>query len=203
MDLLNVPAATTSSGSTKVLIQEGNTLKSRTASDLISGSSSKLYSVTLVPSIGPNEVNPSIVSVGSDQNDWGWPSDFATLTEVNSKKQAARFTIPFNPTNYRITSVVATNADSGTADGGDFGLKFEKATSNTNSDGDWSDLVTVGFRGKVLGDYIDTSGSVSFTGSPSSVYIRVLMSYTLTDGGTPSTATGQVGVRNLVITFWN
>ena len=193
MDLLNVPAATTSSGSTKVLFQEGNTLKSRTASDLVSGSSGKFFQTTIIGALGTGASEP--MNVYSTDNGYGWPYDGINVNQpTDSLSRCYKFAIPFNPTAYRFTCVCVTAATNSPATSGAFGVKFQYSTDNSS----WTDIDTLNFRDKAIGDLASVNGTLSISGSPTLVYIRCVQVNTLS----PS-ADGSIAVRGFIANFWN
>lgn len=214
MDFLNVATFGTSSSSTKVLVLDGNTVKSRTASQVVTdgggaGSSSKWFSTSLIPSVGSNEYNPNGLYIQDSQNNWGWPADIGTgWDQAYSLTQGSKFLIPFNPTNYRFTAQVANDPyyNGGTPNGGDFGVKFQWSTNNSTwtsgSPAVDNDIASVVFRGKVRGNFVDVSGTLSISGSPSAVYIRGISIYTLTSGGSPLGQPASVSLRNFIASFW-
>ena len=200
MDLLNVPAATTSSGSTKVLIQEGNTLKSRTASDLVSGSSGKFFQTTIIGALGSGASEP--IDVYSSDNGYGWPYDGIGPSgqPADSLSRCYKFAIPFNPTAYRFTCVCVTAATNSPATSGAFGVKFQWSTDNSSwsTGGVDNDIATLNFRDKAIGDLASVNGTLSISGSPTLVYIRCVQVNTLSP-----TADGSIAVRGFIANFWN
>lgn len=196
MDLLNVPAATTSSGSTKVLIQDGNTLKSRTASDLVSGltSTSRTFQTTIFGALG-NGASES-VAVADSKDAYGWPYD-GNGDQADSLLRCYKFAIPFNPTSYRFTCSCVTAAVDNGASSGVFGVKFQYGTTN-DEDTTWNDIDTLNFRGKAIGDLASVNGTLSISGSPTLVYIRCVQVNTLNNNYDAS-----ISVRAFIANFWN
>jgi hypothetical protein len=218
MDFLNVATFGTSSSSTKVLVLDGNTVKSRTASQVVTdggggGSSGKSFQMTLFGAKAIGNIG-SYDEIWADQaaNGYGWPWNIDTVNQpATSLSQAVKFIVPFNPTNCRISALCVyapsyfdqygdplVNAPTS----GDFGIKFQWSTDNTS----WStgnpavdnDIVTIGFRGKTAGQLATVTATPSISGSPSLIYVRCVISNTL-----PNQTTGYQAVNSFIANFWN
>lgn len=209
MDFLNVSAFSTSASTTKVLVLDGNTVKSRTAAQVVTdggggGSTARLQTFTLFQSgVSGGSGNPYTISAAASTDGFGFPNSYAadspgqTTNRDASVLRTSKFILDFNPTNFRISAVCAADPTyySGTPTSGDFGLKLQWSLNNST----WNDFTsTLGFRTKVAGDFITTTGTVTVTSFSSVVYFRCITVQTLS----PATA-ADASVRNLVVTFWN
>jgi len=197
MDFLNVSTYGSSSGSTKVLVLDGNTVKSRTASQVVTdggASASRTFQASLLGSQGggdPTSANQIYINTGT--TGYGWPHD-GVDNQADSLLKATKFVIPFNPTNYRFSFLCAGNSSySGTPTSGNFGIKFRYSTNNST----WTDIATITFGSRSTGDFVTSSGSLSISGSPSLVYIMTEQTNSLS----PS-SDGYIYIRNLIADFW-
>lgn len=198
MDFLNVSAFSTSASTTKVLVLDGNTVKSRTAAQVVTdggGSSGvRTYQASLLGSQGggdPTSANQIYINTGT--TGYGWPHD-GVDNQATSLLKATKFVIPFNPTNYRFSFLCAGNSSySGSPTSGDFGIKFRYSTNNST----WTDIATITFGSRSIGDFVTSSGSLSISGSPSLVYIMTEQTNSLS----PS-SDGYIYIRNLIADFW-
>jgi hypothetical protein len=204
MDFLNVATFGTSSSSTKVLVLDGNTVKSRTAAQVVtdgggSSGSTSFYQATIFGAIG-NGTSDS-VEISTGKSSYGWPYD-GNGDQADSKLRCCKFVIPFKPANYRI-SVVCTTAvtySAGTEpSGGNFGIKFQRATTNSTNDADWTDIGTLNFKGKTIGDLASINGTLSISGTDTLFYIRTLQMNDLSS----SASDASIGVRSFVMNFWS
>jgi hypothetical protein len=202
MDFLNVASYATSSSSTKVLVLDGNTVKSRTASQVVTdggggGSTARTFQTTIFGADGGG--SSESISADDADNGYGWPYD-GIGDQADSLLRTYKFAIPFNPTSYRFTAVCVTAASDGGASSGVFGVKFQWSTDNST----WStggvdhDIDTLNFRGKTIGDFASTNGNMSISGSPSLVYIRCVQVNTLNNNNDAS-----ISVRAFIANFWN
>ncbi len=199
MDFLNVSAFSTSASTTKVLVLDGNTVKSRTAAQVVTdgggSSAARTYQASLLGSQGsgdPTSANQIYINTGT--TGYGWPHDGAD-NQATSLLKATKFVIPFNPTNYRFSFLCAGNSSySGSPTSGDFGIKFRYSTNNST----WTDIATITFGSRSIGDFVTSSGSLSISGSPSLVYIMTEQTNSLS----PS-SDGYIYIRNLIADFWN
>lgn len=197
MDFLNVSAYGSSSSTTKVLVLDGNTVKSRTASQVVTdggASASRTFQASLLGSQGggdPTSANQIYINTGT--TGYGWPHDGAD-NQANSLLKATKFVIPFNPTNYRFSFLCAGNSSYvGTPTSGNFGIKFRYSTDNST----YTDIATITFGSRSTGDFVTSSGSLSISGSPSLVYIMTEQTNSLS----PS-SDGYIYIRNLIADFW-
>lgn len=205
MDFLNVATFGTSSSSTKVLVLDGNTVKSRTASQVVTdggggGSGGRSCDLTL---FGASKYAISdnfeiyIADAYDDGTDpYGWPYN-GTDSLSDSLKRAYKTIIPFNPTAYRITALVYSTIEySGTTpSSGTFGVEFQYSTDSGST---WTTFTTLGFRVDSIGDLVTVNGSLSISGSPSSIQIRCRCHNDLNNN-----ANGTVLVRAFNASFWN
>lgn len=201
MDFLNVATFGTSSSSTKVLVLDGNTVKSRTASQVVTdggggSSTARTFQTTIIPALGGASLDT--IDCDDANNGYGWPDVGDDLAD--SKKKAYKFAVPFNPTNYRFTALCVSAADDLGATAGEFGIKFQWSTDDTtwSTGGTDHDIATLNFRGKALGDFASVSGSLSISGSPTLVYIRCIRVNTLTNDSDAS-----IRARAFIANFWN
>lgn len=198
MDFLNVATFGTSSSSTKVLVLDGNTVKSRTASQVVTdggggSSTARTFQTTIIGALGTGASEP--MNVYSTDNGYGWPYDGINVNQpTDSLSRCYKFAIPFNPTAYRFTCVCVTAATNSPATSGAFGVKFQYSTDNSS----WTDIDTLNFRDKAIGDLASVNGTLSISGSPTLVYIRCVQVNTLS----PS-ADGSIAVRGFIANFWN
>jgi len=187
MDLLNVPAATTSSGSTKVLIQEGNTLKSRTASDLVGGLTSSKYRADFCLI----DFQGSAAGIPASYNDdpFSDPADFSV------------FRTEFVPTNFTI-GYWCTNGINTAAVSGVVGVALQYTTT-TPPTGGWNDVSgsTADGLGKSSA-FVWANSTVSITGSPSAVFWRLKYVNTLKDSGNQDIDATWT-VKSLTLSLWN
>ena len=198
MDFLNVSAFSTSASTTKVLVLDGNTVKSRTAAQVVTdgggSSAARTYQASLLGSQGggdPTSANQIYINTGT--TGYGWPHD-GVDNQATSLLKATKFVIPFNPTNYRFSFLCAGNSSySGSPTSGDFGIKFRYSTNNST----WTDITTITFGSRSIGDFVTASGSLSISGSPSLVYIMTEQTNSLS----PS-SDGYIYIRNLIADFW-
>lgn len=196
MDFLNVATYGTSSSSTKVLVLDGNTVKSRTASQVVTdggggSSTARTFQTTIFGALG-NGASEAI-NVYSGESGYGWPYD-GIGNQADSLSRCYKFAIPFNPTAYRFTCACVTAASNSPATSGAFGVKFQYSTDNSS----WTDIDTLNFRDKAIGDLASVNGTLSISGSPTLVYIRCVQVNTLS----PS-ADGSISVRAFIANFWN
>lgn len=196
MDFLNVATYGSSSSSTKVLVLDGNTVKSRTASQVVtdggaSTSTARTFQTTIFGALG-NGASES-VAVNDANDGYGWPYD-GIGNQADSLSRCYKFAIPFNPTSYRFTCACVTAATDGGASSGVFGVKFQYSTDNSS----WTDIDTLNFRAKAIGDFASTNGTLSISGSPSLVYIRCVQVNTLNNNND-----GSIAVRGFIANFWN
>lgn len=198
MDFLNVSAFSTSASTTKVLVLDGNTVKSRTAAQVVTdgGASSavRTYQASLLGSQGSADpTNPNQIYINTGTTGYGWPHDGAD-NQANSLLKAAKFVIPFNPTNYRFSIVCAGPSQySGSPTSGNFGIKLRYSTNNST----WTDIATITFGSRSTGDFITTSGTLSISGSPTLVYIMAEQTNDLSPA-----SDGYIYVRNFIADFW-
>jgi len=198
MDFLNVATFGTSSSSTKVLVLDGNTVKSRTASQVVTdggggSSTARTFQTTIIGALGTGASEP--MNVYSTDNGYGWPYDGINVNQpADSLSRCYKFAIPFNPTAYRFTCVCVTAATNSPATSGAFGVKFQYSTDNSS----WTDIDTLNFRDKAIGDLASVNGTLSISGSPTLVYIRCVQVNTLS----PS-EDGSIAVRGFIANFWN
>lgn len=204
MDFLNVSAFSTSASTTKVLVLDGNTVKSRTAAQVVTdggGSSGggrsfdiSLFGATKYAISDSFEI---FIADGYDSGGsvYGWPYN-GTDSLADSESRAYKTIIPFNPTAYRFTVLVYdTITYSGTTpSSGTFGVEFEYSTNNST----WTSFATVGFRTETIGTLVTVNGTLSISGSPSLVYIRAKCHNDLNNN-----ADGSVLVRAFNASFWN
>lgn len=170
----------------------------------VTASASRLQSFTLFQSaVSGGSGNPYIISQAASTDGFGFPnskpadSGGQTTNRDASLLITSKFILDFNPTNFRISAVCAANPTyySGTPTSGDFGFKLQWSTDGSS----WNNFTsTLGFRTKVEGDFVTTTGSVSVSTFSSYVYFRCITVQTLS----PSTAV-DVSVRNVEVTFWN
>jgi len=201
MDFLNVATFGTSSSSTKVLVLDGNTVKSRTASQVVtdggggSGSSGKSFQITLYEGLFL-AAYPAIY-LDSAADDWGWPQ-LGAVDEPDSILKCVKFLVPFKPSNYRFSAkcISAPSYWAGsTPSSGQFGVKIQYSDNDSN----WYDVATVDFKGKTTGNLAGASGTLSITSSETLFYMRVLCVNTLA-----SPASGaEIEIRSFVADFWN
>jgi len=150
MDFLNVSAFSTSASTTKVLVLDGNTVKSRTAAQVVtdgggSGSSSKEFQATLLGGM-PN--SNDAIYMADNGGGWGWP-DSGSLTQADSLLKASKFVVPFKPANYRFSALcysAPTYWVGTTPTAGDFGIKFQYSANNST----WTDIDTLFLKGKAV-----------------------------------------------------
>jgi len=211
MDFLTNPnlknVAELSTTSSKVLVVDGasNTIKWRSPSGIVTdggggGSGGRSCDLTL---FGASKYAISdnfeiyIADAYDDGTDpYGWPYNGNDTLE-DSIKRAYKTIIPFNPTEYRITALVYTTISySGTTpSSGTFGIEFEYSA---NSGSSWVSFATLGFRVDSMGDLVTVNGSLSISGSPSSIQIRCRCHNNLNNN-----EDGTVQVRALNASFWN
>lgn len=198
MDFLNVATFGTSSSSTKVLVLDGNTVKSRTASQVVTdggggSSTARTFQTTIIGALGNGASEP--MNVYDTDNGYGWPYDGINVNQpTDSLSRCYKFAIPFNPTAYRFTCVCVTAATNSPATSGAFGVKFQYSTNNSS----WTDIDTLNFRDKTIGDLASVNGTLSISGSPTLVYIRCVQVNTLSPA-----ANGSIAVRGFIANFWN
>jgi hypothetical protein len=184
MDFLNVATFGTSSSSTKVLVLDGNTVKSRTASQVVTdggggGSSSQRTDLAFSnPSLSQQSAIPAS---GSGTNPYPFNG---------ADKYASRYKLNFVPTNYQISIIVYTEIDSTTVTSA-VGLALEKSTDGTN----WENVYNWDLRD--IDGWTSTSGSVSFTGTPSNTFFR----FNYYNAGYNDNVT--FNHYNLVLSLWN
>lgn len=199
MDFLNVSAFSTSASTTKVLVLDGNTVKSRTAAQVVTdggGSSggSQSFQMTLID----HELQiVDSINIAQGEDGWGWPYT-AALNQSDSLLRCSKFLIPFKPANYRFSAVCYGDpnylAGGGTPASGDFGIKFQYSTNNSS----WTDIGSILFKNKVTGDLATGSGTITIGGTDTLFYIRTVAVNTL------SPATGvQMQITNFVANFWS
>jgi hypothetical protein len=184
MDFLNVATFGTSSSSTKVLVLDGNTVKSRTASQVVTdggggGSSSQRADLAFsAPSLAQS---PSIPAYNSGTN----PYPF-----LGANQYATRYKLNFVPTNYQISIIIYTEIDSAVVTSA-VGLALEKSTDGSS----WSNVYNWDLRD--IDGWTSTSGSVSFTGTPSNTFFR----FNYYNAGYNDAVSFQH--FNLVLSLWN
>jgi hypothetical protein len=201
MDFLNVATFATSSSSTKVLVLDGNTVKSRTASQVVtdggggSGSSGKSFQITLYEGLFL-AAYPAIY-LDSAADGWGWPQ-VGAVDQPDSILKCVKFLVPFKPTNYRFSArcISAPSYWAGsTPSSGQFGVKIQYS----DNDSTWTTIDTVDFKGKTTGNLAGANGTLSISSSASLFYMRVLCVNTLA-----SPASGaEIEIRSFVADFWN
>lgn len=205
-DLKNVAQGATPTGSTKVAVLEGanNTIKYRSVDDIVSAgggtTAPRDYLVTIFGAEGTGTAQA--VSIAYNKSNYGWPYD-GNGDEADSKLRGCKFLIPFKPANYRISAVCVTapSYDAGPTPptGGDFGIKFQRATTNSTNDNDWTDIVTLNFKGRAIGDIANVNGTISISGTDTLFYIRTIQINNLSN---PQT-TASISLRSFVANFWS
>jgi len=204
-DLKNVALGASPTGSTKVAVLEGanNTVKYRTVDDIVSaGGGTTAPRDFLATIFGANGTGTAeVVSVNTGKSNYGWPWD-GIGDQADSKLRGCKFVIPFKPANYRISAVCVTApaySAGSEPSGGNFGIKFQRATTNSTSDGDWTDIGTLNFKGKTIGDIASINGTLSISGTDTLFYIRTLQVNDLSS----SASDAEISLRSFVINFWS
>jgi len=204
MDFLNVSAFSTSASTTKVLVLDGNTVKSRTAAQVVtdgggSSGSTNFYQATIFGANGNGSAEA--VDIATGKSSYGWPWD-GIGDQADSKLRGCKFVIPFKPANYRISAVCVTAptySAGSEPSGGNFGIKFQRATTNSTNDNDWTDIGTLNFKGKAIGDIASINGTLSISGTDTLFYIRTLQMNDLSS----SASDASISLRSFVINFWS
>lgn len=176
MDFLNVSAFSTSASTTKVLVLDGNTVKSRTAAQLV----------------GDGGVASSVGRVMFVTAEEGWsmttPDDsVGTPVPVGDVR---RIVIGFKPSSWRLSFFQDAQG------GADIGMRAQFSTSST----DWTSAVNtdVVYAPSFTGSYgpIRTgTGSISLSSS-APYYVRFLM---FNDTG----ADASLVIKDLTLELWN
>ena len=197
MDFLNVSAS--SSSAANVLVLDGNTVKYRTASQIVTagggGAAAPRTQCFLLGGVNGTGTSEQI-TIPSGKDGYGFPYD-GVGTQADSLLRAGKFVLNFNPTNFRISAnvVTAPTYSGGTPTSGNFGFKLQWSINNST----WNDFTsTLNFRGLATGAFADTSGTITTSNYTYEVYIRMISVNTLSPA-----ADGSVNVRNLALTFWN
>ena len=178
MDLLNVATFGTSSSSTKVLVLDGNTVKSRMASQIVSdgGVASTVGRIYILTATGG-----------------GWSESIVNSSTPGTPAPTGgigfdRFVVGFKPTNYRLSFwqySVGNNS---------IGIRAQFSTSTDFSSPVNSDVVYATYNAGA--DVIRSgTGTLSLTGS-APYYMRFL--YYNSSGSTQS-----IAVQNVSIELWN
>jgi hypothetical protein len=178
MDFLNVATFATSSSSTKVLVLDGNTVKSRTASQIVSdgGVASSVGKIFILTATGG-----------------GWSESVANSASPGTAAPLGglgydRFVIGFKPTNYRLSFWQWSVGDN------NFGMRAQFSTSSDFSSPVNSDIVYASYDASA--NVIRTgTGTLSLTGS-APYYMRFLY---YNNSGSAKT----VAIQNLSIELWN
>jgi len=184
MDFLNVATFGTSSSSTKVLVLDGNTVKSRTASQVVTdggGGGSSSQRTDLAFSNPSQSQQLAIPASGSGTNPYPFNG---------ADKYASRYKLNFVPTNYQISIIMYTEIDSAVVTSA-VGLALEKSTDGSS----WSNVYNWDLRD--IDGWASTSGSVSFTGTPSNTFFR----FNYYNAGYNDNVT--FNHYNLVLSLWN
>lgn len=176
MDFLNVSAFGTSASTTKVLVLDGNTVKSRTAAQLV-GDGGVASSVGRVMFVTAEEGWSMTVS---DNNDAGTPVPVGDVRRV---------VIGFKPSGWRLSFWQTTTGDNA------IGIRAQISTSSTS----WGSAVNtdVVYASYDAGaDVIRTgTGSISLSSS-APYYVRFLM---YNDSG----ADQSLSIKDLTLELWN
>ena len=183
MDFLNVASYATSSSSTKVLVLDGNTVKSRTASQVVadggggSGSSKYRADFTVIDYVG------YAGGVNSSNNGLAFP-DSADYVVYRTE---------FNPTNFTL-GLWCVNATGNNA--GNVGFDLQYTTSDPPTSG-WTSVTgsTLNANGSTSA-FKYVSSTVSISGSPTVVFWRLRWV-----NSTGSNAT--LSVKSFTISLWN
>ena len=190
MDFLTNPnlknVAELSTTSSKVLVVDGasNTIKWRSPSGIVTdggggGSSSQRADLAFsAPSLAQS---PSIPAYNSGTN----PYPF-----LGANQYATRYKLNFVPTNYQISIIIYTEIDSAVVTSS-VGLALEKSTDGSS----WSNVYNWDLRD--IDGWTSTSGSVSFTGTPSNTFFR----FNYYNAGYNDAVSFQH--FNLVLSLWN
>jgi hypothetical protein len=165
MDFLTNPnlknVSELSTTSSKVLVVDGasNTIKWRSPSGIVTdggggGSSSQRTDLAFSnPSLSQQSAIPAF---GSGTNPYPFNG---------ADKYASRYKLNFVPTNYQISIIIYTEIDSAVVTSA-VGLALEKSTDGSS----WSNVYNWDLRD--IDGWASTSGSVSFTGTPSNTFFR-------------------------------
>lgn len=182
MDFLNVATYATSSSSTKVLVLDGNTVKSRTASQVVTdggGSGSSKYRADF-----------SVIDFT------GYSGGITSASNANAFPDSSDYVVyrtEFNPTNFTL-GLWCVNASGNNA--GNVGFDLQYTTSDPPTSG-WTSVSgsTLNANGSSSA-FKYVSSTVSIGGSPSAVFWRIRWV-----NSTGSDAT--FSVKNFYFSLWN
>lgn len=176
MNFLNVSTYATSASTTKVLVLDGNnTVKSRTAAQILSdGGGGTARSATL-----------------TFADSKSWTQQFLVNgTDFYGGSALATGVVPLNPTNYRF-SFYNINADATGSETVGFYLYYSTDNSTWTST---ANLLPA--RAADVNKLVSITGTLSISGSPTAVYFKVVQ--VNTTGGNRSIWGGMMNA-----TFWN
>lgn len=178
MDFLNVSAFSTSASTTKVLVLDGNTVKSRTAAQII----------------GDGGVAATVGRVILATAEDGWTMTSVAVSNPGTAipvSDVRRYVIGFKPTGWRLSFRQTTTGDN------DVGIRAQFSTSSTS----WgsavnTDVVYANYTTDNPPDLIRTgTGTISLSSS-APYFVRFLM---FNDSGISQ----SLSIQDLTLELWN